>query len=201
VLTTIPEAGTSVGMAKVIKHPAKDLVATRPVEGLIHVIRGHKVMLDTDLAALYRVEPRALIQAVKRNADRFPSDFMFQLSHAEAAEMRSQSVISSKRGIKYQPLAFTEHGVAMLSAALHSDRAVQMSIAIIRAFVRMRELMASNKDIAVRVEKLERGHDRSASVIEILVEDIDRLAHEVKEMKALPPVTKRKIGFRLGDDD
>jgi hypothetical protein len=89
----------------------------------------------------------------------------------------------------------------MLSAVLRSDRAVQMSIAIIRAFVRMRELIENNRDIAARVEKLERGHDRSASVIEILVEDIDRLAHEVKDMKALPPVTKRKIGFRLGDDE
>ena len=200
VLTTMPEASTSVGMAKVTERPAEDLAATRPAESLIHVIRGHKVMLDTDLAALYQVEPRALIQAVKRNADRFPSDFMFQLSHAEAAEMRSQSVISSKRGIKYQPLAFTEHGVAMLSAVLHSDRAVQMSIAIIRAFVRMRELMSSNKDIAARIEKLERGHDRTASVIEILIEDIDRLALEVKEMKTLPPVTKRRIGFIIDED-
>jgi hypothetical protein len=89
----------------------------------------------------------------------------------------------------------------MLSAVLNSARAVQMNILVVQAFVRMRELMASNKDIAVRVEKLERSHDRSASVIEILVEDIDRLAREVKEMKALPPVTMRKIGFRLGDDD
>ncbi len=108
---------------------------------------------------------------------------------------------ASKRNIRYQPLAFTEHGVAMLSAVLHSDRAVQMSIAIIRTFVRLRQLIENSKDIAARVEKLERGHDRSASVIEILVEDIDRLAREVKDMKALPPVTKRKIGFRLGDDD
>ena len=89
----------------------------------------------------------------------------------------------------------------MLSAVLHSDRAIQMSIAIIRAFVRLRQIVENNKDIAARVEKLERGHDRSASVIEVLVEDIDRLAHEVKTMKALPPVTKRKIGFQLGDDD
>ena len=87
----------------------------------------------------------------------------------------------------------------MLSAVLRSERAVQTSIGIIRAFVRMRQLIESNKDIAIRVEKLERDHDRSASVIEILVEDIDRLAHEVGEMKALPPVTKRKIGFDLGD--
>jgi hypothetical protein len=89
----------------------------------------------------------------------------------------------------------------MLSAVLRSGRAVQMSIDIIRTFVRLRQLIENNRDIAARVEKLERGHDRSASVIEVLVEDIDRLAHEVKEMNALPPVTKRKIGFRLGDDD
>jgi len=89
----------------------------------------------------------------------------------------------------------------MLSSVLNSERAVQMNILIVKAFVRMRELIASNKDIAARVEKLERGHDRTASVIEVLVEDIDRIAHEVKEMKVLPPVTKRKIGFRLAHED
>ena len=88
----------------------------------------------------------------------------------------------------------------MLSAVLRSARAVEMSILVVDAFVRMRELIASNKDIAARVEKLERGHDRTASVIEVLVEDIDRLAGEVKDMKALPPVTKRKIGFFTGED-
>ena len=97
-------------------------------------------------------------------------------------------------------MVFTEHGVAMLSSALNSERAVQMSIAVIRAFIRMRELIVANKDLAARIEKLERGHDRTASVIEVLVEDIDRLAHSVKEIKVLPPVTKRKIGFALGDD-
>jgi len=158
-------------------------------------------MLDIELAALYGVTTKAFNQAVKRNAARFPEDFMFRLDHTESAILRSQIVTASKRNLRYQPLAFTEHGVAMLSAVLRSERAIQMSIGIIRAFVRMRELIASNKDIAARVEKLERGHDRSASVIEILVEDIDRLAHEVKDMKALPPVAKRKIGFRLGHDD
>ena len=89
----------------------------------------------------------------------------------------------------------------MLSAVLRSERAVQMSIAIIRTFVRLRQLIETNRDIAARVEKLERGHERTAPVIEISVEDIDRFAHEVKNMKALPPVTKRKIGFRLGGED
>jgi hypothetical protein len=196
-LTTIQEPAKSIVMAKGTKRPAKDPAAPPPVERLIHVIRGQKVMLDTDLAALYGVTTKAFNQAIKRNATRFPEDFMFRLNNRETAVLRSQIVTASKRNIRYQPLAFTEHGVAMLSAALHSDRAVQMSIAIIRTFVRMRQLIAANKDMAARVEKLERGHDRSASVIEILVEDIDRLAHEVKEMKALPPATKRKIGFDL----
>jgi len=188
-------------MAKVTKHPAKAVATSRPVETLIHVIRGEKVMLDRDLAALYDVPTGALNQAVRRNLDRFPEDFMFQLTKEEAQNLKSQSVTSSWGGRRKTPSAFTEHGVAMLSAVLRSDRAVRMSIGIIRAFVRMRQLIEHNRDIAARVEKLERVHDRSAPVIEILVEDIERLAHEVKEMKALPPVTKQKIGFRLGDDN
>ena len=154
-------------------------------------------MLDADLAELYDVPTKAFNQAIRRNQERFPEDFMFQLSHAEAAEMRSQSVTASKRNIKYQPLAFTEHGVAMLSAVLRSDRAVQMSIGIIRAFVRMRRLIEHNKEIAARIAKLEDGQSRTSSVIEILVEDIDRLAREVKDMKTLPPASKRRIGFDL----
>jgi phage regulator Rha-like protein len=189
-------------MAKANRHPGKHLAA-RPVETLIHVIRGQKVMLDADVAELYGVPTRQLNQAVRRNLDRFPPDFAFILTNQEVAVLRSQIGTSSLRhgGRRYMPHAFTEHGIAMLSGVLHSERAIQVSIFIVRAFVRMRELLASNKDIAARVEKLERRHDRSASVIEILVEDIDRLAHEVKEMKALPPVTKRKVGFRLGNED
>jgi hypothetical protein len=172
-------------MAKVVKHPTKHIAASRPVEHLIHVIRGQKVMLDRDLAALYGLETRALMQAVRRNAHRFPKSFMFQLSPDESALMRSQIVIASKRNVRFQPLAFTEHGVVMLSAVLNSPRAVEMSILVVDAFVRMRQLIEHNTDIAARVENLERGHDRSASVIEILVEDIDRLAHEVKAVKPL----------------
>jgi hypothetical protein len=201
VLTITPQSVTSVGMAKVSKHPGKHLPALRPVESLIHVVRGQKVMLDMDLAALYGVPTKRLNEAVKRNLDRFPAKFMFQLSAQETNRMWSQIATTSKRRLTFQPLAFTEHGVVMLSAVLRSARAVEMSILVVDAFVRMRELMASNKDIAARVEKLERGHHRTASVIEVLVEDIDRLAREVKEMKTIPPVTKRKIGFRLGDDD
>jgi len=187
-------------MAKVTKRPVKSLAVDRPVEKLIHVIRGQKVMLDSDLAVLYEVPTRVLNQAVRRNIERFPEDFAFLLSKDELENWRSQIVTSNssaKMGLRRPPYAFTQEGLAMLSAVLRSGRAVKMSIDIIRAFVRLRQLIEHNRDIAARVEKLERGHDRSSSVIEILVEDIDRLAHEVKDMKALPTPSKRKIGFDL----
>ena len=159
-------------------------------------------MLDRDLAALYEVPTKRLNEAVKRNLKRFPEEFMFQLTEKEGKALRSQFATSNsgRGGRRYAPYVFTEYGVVMLSSVLHSERAIQMNILIVRAFIRMRELMATNKDIAVRVEKLEHRHDRTASVIEVLVEDIDRLAHEVKDMKALPPATRRKIGFNLGED-
>lgn len=192
-------------MAKAPTHPGKTVSPAHPVEGLIRVIRGQKVMLDSDLAALYGVPTRVLNQAVRRNPDRFPERFMFQLSKEEASALRSQIVtLEDGRGRypKYAPLAFTEHGVVMLSAVLNSARAVEMSILVVDAFIRMREMLASNKDIAARVEKLERGHDRTASVIEVLVEDIDRLARHAKDMKALPRplATKRRIGFGPWDE-
>jgi hypothetical protein len=185
------------------KLPAKNLSATQPLESLIRVIRGHKVILDADLAALYQVETKALNQAVRRNMDRFPEDFMFRLSITEAESLRSQIVTSNagRGGRRYLPYAFTEHGVAMLSSVLKSQRAVLMNIFIVRAFVRLREVIASNKDLAARVEMLERGQDRAASVIEVLVEDIDRLAGEVKQMKALPSPPKRRIGFQPRNED
>ena len=198
----MPEPVRSVIMVKATTRPAKSLTAHRPVESLIHVIRGEKVMLDRDLAELYGVRPIALRQQVKRNRIRFPEDFTFQLTQGEAKDLVSQSVIPSARSFGgFMPYVFTQEGVSMLSSVLRSERAALMNVAIMRAFVRLRQIIEHNKDIADRVEKLERGHNRSASVIEILVEDIDRLAHEVKEMKALPPVTKRKIGFHLSDDD
>jgi hypothetical protein len=188
-------------MPKMRPSPINALPATRPVESLIHIVRGQKVMLDADLAELYGVATKRLNEAVKRNLNRFPEDLMFQLAPGEGRFlMRSQSATASKRNIRYQPLAFTEYGVVMLSSVLNSERAIQMNLLIVRTFVRMRELMAANKDIAVRLEKLERGHERTGSVIEVLVEDIDRLAREVRQMRALPPVTKRKIGYIFHDD-
>jgi hypothetical protein len=179
------------------RRPARSLTAVQPVESLIRIVRGQKVLLDTDLAALYQVATRTLNQAVRRNPDRFPEDFMFQLSIEETDSLRSQIVISNSGsgGRRYLPYVFTEHGVVMLSSVLRSRRAVQMNIFVARAFVRMRELIAGNKTLAARIQKLERGHATAASMIEVLVEDIDLLAGEVKRMKAVPSLPKRRIGF------
>jgi hypothetical protein len=178
-------------------------MATQPIESLIHVIRGQKVMLDFDLARLYEMPTKVFNQAVRRNRERFPEDFAFQLSRPELETWRSQIVTSNpsaKMGLRRPPLVFTQEGVAMLSAVLRTYRAVQMSIAIVRTFVRMRELMESSREIAGRVEKLERSHHRTESVIEGLVDDIDRLAREVTDMKSTPPSKKRRIGFVIDDD-
>jgi hypothetical protein len=161
-----------------------------PIERRIHIIRGQKVMLDNDLAKLYQVQTFNLNKAVKRNLARFPDDFMFRLTKEEAVQLTFQSGISSWGGRRTLPYAFTEHGVAMLSAILKSQRAIDTSIRIIRTFVRLREMIAANKDLAERVRKLETSQHGIASVIDVLVK-------EIADMKALPPPSKRKIGFDL----
>ena len=137
-------------------------VASERIERAILVFRGHKVMLDADLATLYQVETRALVQAVKRNLERLPEDFMFQLDPEEVDVLRSQSVILNKPGRggrRYAPYAFTEQGVAMLSTVLRSPRAIAVNIEIMRAFVRLRLILASNKDLARRLNQLEAKTD------------------------------------------
>ena len=166
----------------------KQLVAAPPLDRQIHLIRGQKVMLAADLATLYQVPTFRINEAVKRNRERFPEDFVFLLTGKEVAILRSQIAISSWGGQRYRPYAFTEHGVAMLSAVLRSKRAVQMSIAIVRAFIGLREMIASSKDLAARIEKLESDRGQHASVINIIVE-------EIKSMKALPPPAKKRIVF------
>ena len=154
-------------------------------------------MLDTDLAELYQVLTNNLNLAVRRNPDRFPADFMFQLTQEEFDNLRLQFATSSSGygGRRYLPYAFTEFGVAMLSAVLKSQRAVQMSILIVRAFVKLRELISSHKDLAARIEKLEANQGQHASVINILAEEIDNL-------KLLPPEPPRKrIGFTADDTE
>jgi len=161
------------------------------VEHRIYVIRSQKVMLDRDLAALYGVKPIALRQQVRRNRERFPEDFMFQLTKIEADSLVSQSVIPSRRSLGgFLPFVFTQEGVAMLSSVLRSRRAILTNVAIMRTFARLREMIATNKDLAARVEKLEHGQQRIGSIIEVLVD-------EIEHMKALPPPNKRKIGFDL----
>ena len=129
------------------------------VERHILLIRGEKVILDSELAILYEVETRALLQAVKRNMVRFPTDFMFQLSKEEFNHLRSQSVISNRGGRRYPPYAFTEQGVAMLSGVLSSDRAVKVNIEIMRAFTRLRQMLASNKELEQKINTLEQKYD------------------------------------------
>jgi hypothetical protein len=130
-------------------------VPAQIVERRIYLIRRQKVMLDSDLAEIYQVTTKRLNEAVKRNPDRFPGDFMFQLTPVESENLRSQIATSSYGGRRYLPYAFTEHGVAMLSSVLNSERAIRMSILIIRAFVKLRELLATHKDVARKIEKLE----------------------------------------------
>ena len=134
---------------------SKAVVAVTDVAGVIVILRGHRVLLDEDLARLYGVETRALVQAVKRNPKRFPKDFMLQLNAAEWSALRSQIVISKTRrgGRRYAPYAFTEQGVAMLSSVLGSERAIAVNIEIMRAFVRMRQMLASNQELAKRLDQ------------------------------------------------
>jgi phage regulator Rha-like protein len=131
-----------------------EIIPVEAIEKRICLIRGQKVLLDSDLAELYRVQTRSLIQAVKRNSARFPSDFMFQLTQNEFDSLRSQSVISKRRGgRRYPPYVFTEQGIAMLSSVLQSERAVQVNIAIMRIFVRLREITATHRELARKLNQ------------------------------------------------
>ncbi|MFA6002529.1 MAG: ORF6N domain-containing protein [Elusimicrobiota bacterium] len=156
----------------------------------IYILRGQRIMLSTDLAELYGVPPRALIQAVKRNSERFPQDFMFQLTIAEADRSRSQ-IVTLKRGqnIKHPPYAFTEQGVAMLSSVLRSQRAIQVNIAIMRTFVALRGLLSLRKDLSFKLARLEKrieGHDT----------EIQNIFEALRELMTAPAEPRRRIGFQ-----
>src|SRR5437667_8703370 len=157
------------------------------VERRIFLVRGQKVMLDTDLAELYRVPTKSLNLAVKRNADRFPEDFTFQLTDDEAAGLRFHFETSKRGrgGRRYLPYGFTEQGVAMLSSVLRSSRAVQVNIAIMRTFVRLRRLMDTNRDLARKIEALEMKYD----------EQFAEVFAAIKELVAPPAEPQRQIGF------
>lgn len=188
-------------------------VPTARLKKRILVLRDQNVMLSSDLAELYGVEPRALVQAVKRNIERFPEDFMFQLTWEEIASLRSQSVIlkpsspgpsrsrvvTLKRGqnVKYAPYAFTEQGVAMLSSVLRSRRAIQVNIEIMRTFVRLRAIAFSSRDLERKINALEKKYDTHDAQIREIFDAIRAL------MEPPPGVAKRRIGFRPlpGEDE
>jgi len=156
------------------------------VERRIFLVRGQKVMLDFDLAELYGVETRALKQAVRRNLDRFPADFMFELSTAEIKNLVSQTVIPTRGKLGgATPMAFTEQGVAMLSSVLRSSRAVQVNIAIMRTFVRLREMLLSNAELARKLAALENKYDAQFKVV----------FDAIRELMLPPDPPRRKIGF------
>ena len=164
-----------------------------PIGNRINVIRGVKVMFDFDIAELYGVPTKALNQGVKRNAERFPEDFMFQLTAEELEDWRSHFVTSNlagKMGLRRAPYAFTEHGVTMLASVLKSDRAAQMSIRIVRAFVQLREMLVNHRELTLRVDRIEQKQNIHESVIDILAEEIDNL----KLPQARP--FKGQIGFK-----
>jgi len=137
----------------------KSLAAIAVVEKKILLIRGQKVILDVDLAELYGVSTKVFNQAVKRNFDRFPKDFMFRLTADEALAIRSQSVTASKRNIRYLPYAFTEHGIIMAASILNSQRAIDASVYVVRAFVKLREMISSHKDLTKKLSELEKKYD------------------------------------------
>ena len=173
------------------------IIPVERIERLIFLIRGQRVMLDRELAILYGVPTKVLNQAVKRNKDRFPEDFMFQLTHQEGKSwwtevmdrrLRSQNV-TLKRGqhMKYRPYAFTEHGILMLSSVLNSERAIQVNIAIMRAFVRLRKMVASHVELARKLEALEKKYDAQFKVV----------FEAIRQLMASREKQPKKIGFQL----
>ncbi|MBI4682781.1 MAG: ORF6N domain-containing protein [Nitrospirae bacterium] len=162
------------------------VVRQEVIERIIYMVRGHKIMLDSDLAELYGVEVKQLKRQVRRNVERFPADFMFQISKEEYESLRRQFG-TLKRGehSKYLPYAFTEQGVAMLSSVLKSKRAIQVNIAIMRSFVKIREMLSAHKDLARKLEDMEKKYDSQFRVV----------FDAIRQLMAPTEKAKRKIGF------
>ena len=183
-------------MKKKIQLPTLPL-APGLIERRIYLVRGQKVMMDRDLAELYDVRAIALRQQVKRNPKRFPSDFIFQLTKKEAATLVSQNVIPSVQSLGgYLPYAFTEQGVSMLSSVLSSNRAIEVNVAIMRAFVRLRQILSARKDIVAEINKLKKEQRYQRNDIKRIFNIIEALLTPRKP-KLLPIPPKRPIGFRL----
>ncbi|MFA6431171.1 MAG: ORF6N domain-containing protein [Candidatus Margulisiibacteriota bacterium] len=167
-----------------------NIIPAERIEKAIYFIRKQKVMLDKDLAELYGVKTKVLAQAVKRNYERFPADFMFKLNAQEAAILRSQIVTSSWGGRRYLPYAFTEQGVAMLSSVLNSKRAVRVNIQIMRTFTRLRQILSTHKDILFKINEMEKTYDAQFKIV------FDALRQLIE-----PPIKpKRRIGFVAGGE-
>jgi len=162
-----------------------DIVPVERVTEKIYDIRNKKVMLDRDLAELYQVETKYLKQTVRRNIERFPSDFMFELSEEELKILRSQIATSSWGGVRYSPFAFTEQGVAMLSSVLKSKRAIQVNIQIMRAFTQLRTMVAGYKELKAKIEAMEERYDEQFQIV----------FNAIKSLIELEERPKRKIGF------
>ena len=171
----------------------KSVISVEKIEKRIFAIRGHRVILDFDLAELYGVQTKSLKQSVRRNIERFPSDFMFVLTYQEVANLRSQFVTSSSKqwgGTRYKPMAFTEQGVAMLSSVLRSKRAVQVNIEIMRAFVRLREMLSTHKELAQKLAELEDRLGEHDEQIQVIFEAI-------RQLMSPPDKPSKKIGFEV----
>lgn len=162
------------------------------IDKSIYLIRDQKVLLDEDLARLYQVRTKAPVQAVKRNINRFPDDFMFQLTIEEYSALRSQIVtLSGKAGRRALPYAFTEHGVAMLSSVLNSNRAVEVNIAIVRTFIKMRQMIQTNKELSERLNQMERKYNAEFKVVFNSIRELI----EKKPRLLVDPPKKHKLGF------
>ena len=181
-----------------IKTDAVQKTPVPLIESRILVIRGQKVLLDYDLASLYQVETKRLNEAVRRNRDRFPSDFMLRLTAVEDGVLRSQTATSNegRGGRRYLPYAFTEQGIAMLSSVLNSKRAIEVNIAIMRTFVRIRQLLATHEELAWRLEQLEWRQNEQAGQIREVFETIQQLIEGPAEEEP-----RRRIGFPASDTD
>ena len=164
-------------------------ISSEAIESKIYLIRGHKVMLDRELAKMYKVPTKRLNEQVSRNAKRFPEDFMFQLSKDEVEILKSQFATSRWGGIRKLPYAFTEQGVAMLSGVLHSERAILVNIAIMRTFVKLRQILSTHKELAHKFNLLERK-------IEKHDEEICTIFEAIRQLMTPPESPKRRIGFK-----
>lgn len=168
----------------------REIIPVDQIEKYIYLLRGRKVMLSTDLAILYEVEPRVLIQAVKRNMERFPDDFMFQLSDEEFENLKSQYVTSKRGGIRRaKPYAFTEQGVAMLSSILKSNRAIEVNIQIMRVFVKLRQMIYSHSELVKKIEEMEKKYDDQFRIV----------FDAIKELMKPLQKPRRKIGFNVDE--